>query len=122
MKKAHKVILYFFIAVFIAFSFLLSFYISKKNEQNIILYYGITCPHCKNVDEFIENNGIEAKVKITRREIYTNQFNLNELQRHALECGINQSTVGVPFIYYQGNCYLGEDECIDFLKNITEMI
>ncbi|MGF3555291.1 MAG: hypothetical protein ACQXXF_08545 [Thermoplasmatota archaeon] len=36
--------------------------IPSKNE--IVFYYGATCPHCKDVEEWMKKNKVEEKIKI----------------------------------------------------------
>ena len=74
----------------------------KKAEapmEGVVLYYGQDCPHCKNVEKFIEDNKIADKVKFSQKEIQYNLNNSREFLAKAKECGINQNEAGVPFVY-----------------------
>jgi len=73
------------------------------------------------VENYIRDNNIDSILEIKRKEVYRSQANAIELQSRAKECNI-ESDLGVPFIYYQGKCYMGKDECIEFLKNAAGLI
>jgi hypothetical protein len=90
----------------------------------IILFYGEGCPHCKNVDDFVEQNKITDKVNFANLEVWYNKDNNLILQEVAKKCGINADSVGVPFLYdpstssgQAGKCYVGEVDVINFFKN-----
>ena len=90
----------------------------------IVLFYGDGCPHCKDVEDFIAQNKIDEKVKITRMEVWYNKSNQLTLAQVAQKCGITENSVGVPFLYDPpsgeagGNskCYIGEVDVPNFLK------
>ena len=86
-------------------------------EDGIIIYYGVTCPHCKDVDEWIEQKQAEQLLEIEQKEVYKNRDNANELTRVAISCGYDtQRGVGVPFMYADGDCYIGKIEIVDYLE------
>ena len=89
----------------------------------IVLFYGQGCPHCKDVEDFISQNKIDEKVKITRLEVWYNRNNQATLAEVVQKCGISASSVGVPFLYapstisgQAGKCYIGEVDVPNFLK------
>ena len=87
-------------------------YSSNKTTQveanSMILYYGDTCPHCKEVEEYIKMNGLENELPIVQKEVYQNQGNALQLTNRAKECGLPiDQGVGVPFMWFEGKCYLG---------------
>ena len=85
--------------------------------QGIILFYGQGCPHCKDVENFISQNKIEDKVKITRLEVWYNKSNQALLAQVAQKCGITSGSIGIPFLYDgNGHCYIGEVDVPNFLK------
>ncbi len=88
--------------------------IAPTNET--IYYYGEDCPHCKIVAQFIEENGIAQKVNFTKKEVWSSKVNASELQARAKECRVDSKNIGVPFLYAQGKCYIGDQEIIDFFK------
>lgn len=90
---------------------------STPLPAGIVLFYGEGCSHCKNVEDFITQNKIEDKVKITRMEVWYNKNNQATLTEVAKKCGITSGSVGVPFLYDgNGKCYIGEVDVPNFLK------
>lgn len=89
--------------------------------EGIILFYGEDCPHCKNVEDFISQNNIEDKVKLTRLEVYYNKDNQNILAQVVQKCKIEADQLGVPFLWDGENCYTGDVDIINFLKNATDI-
>ena len=85
--------------------------------EGIVLFYGQGCPHCADVENFIAQNKIEDKVKISRLEVWYNKSNQLTLAEVVQKCGINANSVGVPFLYDgNGKCYIGEVDIPSFLK------
>jgi glutaredoxin len=89
------------------------------NNDTIIFYYGITCPHCKIVEQYISDNNINAKLDIIKKEVYENRTNAVELQRTAAVCEIASDEIGVPFMYYDSSCYVGDSDVIELLKRLV---
>jgi len=122
MNKAKKAVVVFLIANFLIILSLYLIYINKKpkySNDEILFFYGETCPHCKNVEIFIEENNIDAKLKIIRKEVYYNEMNRKELLDFAKKCNLNQAEIGVPLIYYEGKCYIGDKDGINLLKTLA---
>ena len=46
-----------------------------QDNSDLILFFGDTCPHCKDVEKFISENKIDQKIKISQREVYSNKSN-----------------------------------------------
>ncbi len=86
-------------------------------NDSIILFFGITCPHCEDVEDWIEQNSIDEKITIERKEVYQNTTNARELTKVAEGCGINTNSVGVPFLYAEGNCYVGTPDIVSYISN-----
>ena len=78
-----------------------------------ILYWGTTCPHCHDVIGWMEANRIEDKVKVVRREVYGSREGFLELVDKAKICGIDESSLGVPFMF------TSEGECLSGVPDIT---
>ncbi len=85
-------------------------------KTNIIFFYGQGCPHCADVEKFIADNNIAAKVKYDFVEVWYNQANAKLMMQKAQECGLNQDQIGVPFVYSQGKCYVGTPDVENFFK------
>ncbi len=127
IKKA-----FFTLIICLVCIFLLSFIIIGSNKKTPeksssnqtlttkvpIFYYGITCPHCKQVEQWLEENKIEEKIKIEKKEVYNNRKNSLELEKAAKTCGLNSSSIGVPFLFTpEKKCYMGSVDVINYLKN-----
>lgn len=91
---------------------------SPADESRTTLYYGVTCPHCKVVEKWLEENPeIKEKSGLVAKEVYENQENSKELGEKAKECQIGGSGgIGVPFLYDNGQCIIGDQPIIDYLK------
>lgn len=92
-----------------------SSFLPKKEE--IVFYYGNTCPHCADVEEWMKQNKVDEKLKIVKKEVYQNQANAQELDYVAQSCGFSPQNIGVPFLYADGQCYIGT---LDVEKKIKE--
>ncbi len=88
---------------------------TETNENAMILYYGETCPHCKIVEQYINENGIVSKYNIIQKEVFQDQNNAKEFREKAFGCGI-KGDVGVPFLYYKSQCFMGDQDIINFFK------
>lgn len=84
--------------------------------SEIVYYYSEQCSHCKNVAKFLEENNIAEKVNFTRKEVRGSEDSASELQARAGECGIDSKSIGVPFLYARGECYIGDQDVIEFFK------
>ena len=86
--------------------------------QGIVLFYGEGCSHCKNVEDFLSQNKIEDKVKITRLEVWSNQSNAQLLVNTAIACKIDVSQgAPIPLLWDGSKCYSGDVDVINFFKN-----
>jgi len=86
--------------------------------QGIVLFYGEACPHCKNLEDYIDQNKIEEKLKITRLEVSKDQGNSNLLVKTAKDCGTDISQgAPIPLLYDAQKCYIGDEDVINYLKN-----
>jgi len=88
----------------------------SPQADEIILYYGNTCPHCKEVEDFIAKNNIKDKIKLVEKEVYQDQNNAQEMGEAAKKCGLQTDSVGVPFLFAEGKCYIGTPDVISYLS------
>jgi glutaredoxin len=89
---------------------------NSANSAKTILFYGDTCPHCKNVDKFIEENKIAEKIQFEKLEIFNNKDNSTLMYEKAVACGVNKDEVGVPFFWDEGKCIIGDTKIEEYLK------
>lgn len=84
--------------------------VSLPSKERIVYYYGLTCPHCKEVEEWMKKNKVEEKIKIEKKEVWYNKENAAELQEVARFCKLDPNSIGVPFLWADGKCYIGTPE------------
>ena len=135
MNKAQKMISTFLILSVLVIGILFGVYFYKlKNSEtckaykisdedagslpaDIIFYYSTTCPHCKIVEEFMQNNSIESKMNIIQKEIFLNKTAADEMIKLQTLCKIPAEYIGaVPLLYAEKSCYLGDKDIICILK------
>lgn len=119
MNKAHKVIVIFCIIAAIILVGL--WYLAERaaaKDDTVYFYFGNTCPHCKNVEVWMLQNNVSEKLNVVQKEVYENQANALELQKRARTCRINADEIGVPLVYYKGQCYVGEDQGIQLFEQL----
>lgn len=88
----------------------------EELESQITYYYGSDCPHCLRVLQFIEDNKIAEKVTFTKKEVSYDISNGQEFLQVVKKCGIQPSEAGVPLVFAEGKCFMGEPEVIGFFK------
>jgi len=87
----------------------------------IMFFYGIGCPHCKVVDEFLINEFLPLyrnRTHIYRYEIYNNPGNSNLFRTYAYH--YNFTFLGVPTVIVGDNYFIGDAEIIDNLIPVVE--
>ncbi len=87
------------------------------STQVPIFFYGNTCPHCKDVEGWMEENKIEEKVELVKKEVYDNRANSLELSQAAQSCGLSTSSIGVPFVFTpEGECLIGTPDIVNYFS------
>lgn len=89
---------------------------SGSGDASVVLYYGTECPHCKDVEAFIDENGIEGKVSFLRKEVWHDRANAAEMLSRAESCGIGRDQAGVPFLFADGQCYVGTPDVEGYFR------
>ncbi|MDR3559667.1 MAG: hypothetical protein P4L62_00845 [Candidatus Pacebacteria bacterium] len=87
------------------------------DNASIIFFYGAECPHCQNVEKYIADNHLDQKVKYSKLEVWFNKPNSNLMLQKAQQCGISPDQLGVPFVWNNGKCYMGEQDVENFLSS-----
>ena len=87
-----------------------------SGSQEIILFYGDGCPHCDIVEEYLDSHKVSRQAPYTMKEVYYNQKNATELGEKAQACGLPINSIGVPFLWDGGKCYIGDYDIIEFFK------
>lgn len=91
--------------------------IESLKQAEPVFYYGNTCPHCKDVEEWFKANKVEEKIKFTQKEVYDDAQNAAELNQVAASCGMDTSSIGVPFLYAEGKCLVGSPDIIKYFSD-----
>ena len=84
--------------------------------EGYLFFYGLECPHCQKVEEFLNSNDVANKMTYTKFEVWHNEENRNLMLQAAKNCQLKVKDVGVPFIYDGQQCIIGEMETINFFK------
>lgn len=116
MKKETMIIGVVFLFVVIA-----AILVMPKNEKSpnlklplkdsgAILFYSASCPHCAIVDNYIKENRIEEKISFKRLRTDNNKDNYNLLEEKAAACGLDLRRIGVPFLWDNNECYIGDPQ------------
>jgi len=87
------------------------------SSDKTILYFGNTCPHCKDLEKYILDNKIKEKVNIEEKEVYDNKINSSELTLVATSCNIPSDKIFVPFMYAEGKCLVGGEDITTYLDS-----
>ena len=86
-------------------------------KPEMILFFGDTCPHCKNVESYIAANNVKSKLSFQELEVFNDQGNADLLAQKAQQCGLDISGgVGVPFFFDGQNCIEGDEKIIEFFQ------
>jgi len=83
-------------------------------------FWGEGCPHCANVDKFLETWDKKDQVKIEKKEVYNDKGNAQYLAQRAAYCKMNSNSIAVPFLFTpDGKCITGDEPIITFFKNLV---
>lgn len=86
------------------------------NKNKMILFYGNGCPHCAIVEDYLKKT--DYKFNLEQKEVYYNEKNQKEIVAKAKICGIPENQIGVPFLWHNNQCILGDKPIIDFLEKL----
>lgn len=121
MNKAKRAVWIFSILISLIIIILFAIYLKTTAldlpENKIIFYYGINCPHCKNVEAYMTEVNVSSTLQVESKEVYLNKTNADELIKVEKFCKIPKEYLGaVPLAYYNEECFLGDTPIIEFLK------
>jgi cytochrome c biogenesis protein CcdA len=110
--------------LFLFFVFIFCFaaiFVSAEKEK-IVVFEQIGCPHCVNVENFIEENNLEDFFEIEQKEIRFNQENAKEFMEACDKCNIPLEKRVVPMALLNDKCVLGDQQIIGILKEKLQNI
>jgi glutaredoxin-related protein len=79
------------------------------------LFYSETCPHCKNVEAFIAENKIAENVTFDKKDAWDAK-NSDTFLAVITACNIQKDQAGIPLVWDNGKCYMGEPDVMSFFK------
>ena len=85
-------------------------------DNKIILFYGDTCPHCKVLEQFLDENKINERITMEKREVYKNKDNAKLMMEAVARCSLSSNNVGVPFLWTENKCFVGGEETTNFFQ------
>jgi glutaredoxin len=88
-------------------------------KKDVVFFYEPTCSHCKALESFLASNGLNEMFKIRKKDVTSdpaNRAEMESLQQHCIE-GVSKSVV--PFVAQEGKCAMGEEDSIQFFKNLV---
>lgn len=78
-------------------------------SASVVYYYGDGCPHCNDLQKFLDENGVEFGDDLAKKEVWENETNRDEMNERAKSCGLTKRELGVPFVFAEGKCFMGLD-------------
>ncbi|MFA5069783.1 MAG: hypothetical protein WC528_00710 [Patescibacteria group bacterium] len=96
-----------------SFIFLLIPFVSQAKEK-ATFFYSYTCPHCKNVEEYIKDNDVNKYIQIEKREV-SNSNNNKLFNQISDEHNIPYNQRGVPVLILGDQYIVGDAPIISFL-------
>jgi len=66
-------------------------------DAEYLYFYGITCPHCQELNRIAEERDLYSQISIEKREVYNNAENRDIFLE--LIKDIQPDSDGVPFVY-----------------------
>jgi phage FluMu protein Com len=89
------------------------------SDAGIVIFYSDNCPHCLNVEKFLEDNKVSEKIAYTRKSVDNDQKNIEELIAKDRSCGIKEEELGfIPLLWEKATnkCFVGDEDVINFFK------
>ncbi len=82
-------------------------------------YWGDGCPHCANVEAFLETWDKKDKITLDKKEVWKNPANANAMLQRAKACSLDTTKLAVPMLVtLDGKCLVGDTPIIDYLKGL----
>lgn len=63
-------------------------------------YYGASCSHCYELDQYLEKNAFYEKYDIEKKEVYYDEINNKELLNEWARLGVPLENIAIPFLIY----------------------
>ena len=90
--------------------------VAKNPGADIIYFQGEGCPHCEIVQEYMAKNNVESVVPMEKAEVFFNKENQKLFQEKAKICKIPEKGMGVPMLWAEGKCLVGDKDIISYFE------
>ncbi len=90
---------------------------AQDNLSENYLFYGNGCPHCVKVKKYFQENGILEKYSIEEKNISGNTKYASEFNEICQSSGFPLDKRGIPMLYFEGQCLMGDQPIINFFEN-----
>jgi glutaredoxin len=90
----------------------------KYSPNEIVMFFDIDCLHCKRTASFLAKNDLDSAFKIIKKEVSKNKDNHSEMKNMYKNCNVNTRKLEVPFVLYNGKCFMGEEEVLKMFNNL----
>jgi glutaredoxin len=87
-------------------------------KKNVVMFYDDSCPHCKNVEEFLTRNGLYTMFNIEKKEVSSDTANHAEMEKIFKNCLKSNGEMVVPMVYQDEKCAMGEEGSIRLFKSL----
>jgi len=91
--------------------------------DKIAIFYSTSCPHCQKVSQYLSDNKIEEKLDVLKLKVddeNTDKANIDLWFQKVQECNLGEESLGVPFMYHQGKCVIGDQPIIDYINSLIK--
>ena len=95
---------------------------TEPKTDGILIFYSSTCPHCEKVKEFLKGDGANLTIGVQMLKIddpIKDKSNLALALGKIKECNLGDSW-GVPLMYHNGKCIMGDVPVIDYLNQYKQ--
>lgn len=85
-------------------------------------FYGATCPHCQELNGFVQDEDLFSKISVEKKEVYFNDANRDEFLALTKKLGLSEKETGVPFVYdkISGKHAVGAEPALNLFKSRLE--
>jgi len=87
-------------------------------DNSALIFYSTTCPHCEVVAEYLKTDGSALKINVKKLKVddpKTDTANIEIALNKIKECNLKDDW-GVPLMYHNGICIMGDQPIIDYLN------
>ena len=87
-------------------------------DAEYLYFYWATCPHCIELNKQLDEAGILEDLSVEKREVWYNNDNQAKFQEVVTEIWLDESKVGVPFVYEKATWehVVGTDQAFEMLS------